>query len=78
MDMKVNKIPALVKVGRQIISMTLPETVMNSHKKRSTPTSELSEEALMSTMALALRLLIVAAPVIPKPSAPVVLALLYI
>ena len=78
MDMEVSKIQALVKVGRQIISMTLPETVMNSHKKRTAPATELSEDAAITTTALAVRLPFVSSTVLPAPTAPMVLALLYI
>ena len=76
-DMEVYRIQALVKVGRQIIYMTLPETVGNLHKKRTAPATELSEGAL-STMALTIRLLTVASAILPTPVATMVLALLYI
>ena len=78
-DMEAGKIPALVKVGRQIISMTLLEIAGNGHKKRAA--AELSEEAAMTTMALApIQHLFVAATVLPTPTptATLVLALLYI
>ena len=78
MDMEVSKIQDIVKVGRQIIYMTLLETVGNSHKKRTTPAAELAEEAAMTTVALSVRLLIVTATVLPAPTAALVLALLYI
>ena len=74
--MEQNKIQALVKVGRQIISMTLLETVGNLPKKRSAPSAELTEEATISTVALTIRLLVVAAAILP--AAVLVLALLYI
>ena len=77
-DMEQSKIQALVKVGRQIIYMTLQETVGNLHKKRATPAAELSEEATFSAMALAIRLLFGATTLLPTPSAAMVLALLYI
>ena len=77
-DMEVCKILALVKVGRQIIYMTLLETVGNLPKKRSAPTAELAEEASVATVALAFRLLVVTAPILPTPTAAMVLALLYI
>ena len=78
--MEVSKIQALVKVGRQIISMILLETVGNLPKKRSASTSELTEEAAFTTMALTtIRLLTVATSVLPTPpTATLVLALLYI
>ena len=78
MDMEVNKIQALVKVGRQIISMTLLETGGNLPKKRSAPATELTEEATVTALALTVRLLTVAATILPAPIATVVLALLYI
>ena len=78
MDMEVIKIQALVKTGRQIISMILLETVGNLHKKRTTPATELAEEAAITAMALAIRLLVVTATILPTPAAIVVLALLYI
>ena len=68
----------IVKVGRQIISMTLLETVGNLPKKRTTPTAELAEEAAITTMALTVRLLFVTATILPSPTAALVLALLYI
>ena len=76
--MEQSKIQDIVKVGRQIISMTLPETVLNLPKKRTTPATGLSEEVAIATMALAIRLLIVATTVLPAPAAFIVLALLYI
>ena len=78
MDMEVSKIQDIVKVGRQIISMTLLETVLNLPKKRKAPASELAEEATMATMVLAVWLLVVAATFLPSPAATLVLALLYI
>ena len=78
MDIELSKIQALVKVGRQIISMTLPETVMNSPKKRTAPSAEFTEEASITSMVLTSRLLTVATTVLPAPIAAVVLALLYI
>ena len=77
-DMEVRKIQALVKVGRQIISMTLLEIVMNSHKKRTTPTAELAEEASVASVALSFQLLIVSTAILPTSTASIVLALLYI
>ena len=77
-DMEVNKILYIVKVGRQIIYMTLPETIGNLPKKRSTPSAELAEEAAFTTVALTVRLLIVSTAILPTPSAVMVLALLYI
>ena len=77
-DMEVNKILDLVKVGRQIISMTLLETVWNGPKKRTAPATELAEEAAITAVALAVRLLAVTAAVLPAPTAAMVLALLYI
>ena len=78
MDMEVNKIQALVKVGRQIIYMTLLEIVLNLPKKRTAPAAELAEEAAVTAMALTVQLLTVATAVLPTPIAPMVLALLYI
>ena len=82
MDMEQNKIQALVKVGRQIIYMTLLEIVMNLPKKRVAPESELAEEATVAALALTVRLLTVLAftptSMLPTPVATVVLALLYI
>ena len=78
MDMEQNKIQALVKTGRQIIYMTLLETVGNLPKKRSAPATELAEEAALATMALTVRLLFVTTSVLPAPTAIMVLALLYI
>ena len=78
MDMEVSKIQDIVKVGRQIIYMTLLEIVMKLPKKRTTPAAELAEEASVTSEALSTRLLIVADTVLPTPAAPMVLALLYI
>ena len=77
-EQEVNKIQDLVKVGRQIISMISLEIAMNLPKKRTSPTTELSEEAAMATVALSVRLLTVTASLLPAPAASVVLALLYI
>ena len=82
--MEVNRLLVLVKVGRQIIYMTLLEIVMNLPKKRVAPESELAEEASMTALALTLtvQLLTVLAftptSMLPTPVATVVLALLYI
>ena len=76
MDMEQNKIQALVKVGRQIIYMTLLETVGNLPKKRATTITELAEEATIASLALTVRLLVVASAFLP--AAAMVLALLYI
>ena len=78
MDMEQNKIQVRVKVGRQIIYMTLLEIVLNLPKKRTAPAAELAEEAAISAMALAFRLLTVATAILPAPTAAMVLALLYI
>ena len=77
-DMEVRKIQALVKVGRQIIYMTLLEIAGNGPKKRTTPATELAEEAAITAVALAIRLLTVATAILPTPTAALVLALLYI
>ena len=77
-DMEVNKILDLVKVGRQIISMTLLEIAMNGPKKRTAPPAELAEESAMAAMALTVQLLFVTTSILPSPIAAVVLALLYI
>ena len=76
--MEVNKIQALVKVGRQIISMTLLEIAWNLPKKRAAPTTELSEEASIAAMALEIQLLIVSTTILAAPAATMDLALLYI
>ena len=78
MEMDINIILDIVKVGRQIISMTLLEIVMNLHKKRTAPTAEFAEEATITARALAIRLLPVATAVLPTPTTTLVLALLYI
>ena len=72
------QIQDIVKVGRQIISMILLEIAWNGHKKRTTPTTELTEEATLTTMALTVRLLFVSTSFLPSPAATMVLALLYI
>ena len=77
-DMEQNKIQALVKVGRQIISMISLEIAGNLHKKRTTPSTELAEEATVVAMVLAVWLLVVAVTFLPLPAATLVLALLYI
>ena len=77
-DMEVNKIQALVKVGRQIIYMTLLETVGKLPKKRSAKATELTEEATMATEALAVQFLTVSATIITTSIASLVLVLLYI
>ncbi len=51
---------------------------LNLPKKRTAPSAELSEEATVATMVLALRFLVVAAAILPSSSATMVLALLYI
>ena len=76
--MEQSKIQDIVKVGRQIISMILLEIAMNLSKKRTAPTSELSEEATMTAMVPAIQLLAVAAAFLPAPTATMVPALLYI
>jgi len=76
-DMEQSKIQDIVKVGRQIISMTLLETVGNLPKKRTTPPTELAEETTIATVALSIRLLGVSTTFLPAPIAAMVLALLY-
>ena len=78
MDMEVSKIQDIVKVGRQIISMTLLEIVKNLPKKRTASTAEFTEEAAITTMALTVWLLIVSTAILSAPTAILVLALLYI
>ena len=60
--------------------MILLEIAGNGHKKRAAPTSELTEEATITAMALSIRLLVVTTAILPSPTptATMVLALLYI
>ena len=76
--MEVNKILDLVKVGRQTMSMISLEIVTNIPKKRTAPTTELAEEAAITAVVLAFRLLFVTTAILPTPTALLVLALLYI
>ena len=78
MDMEKNKILDLVKVGRQTMSMISLETVLNGPKKRPYPAAELTEEAAIAALAIAIRLLVITASILPAPVAVMVLALLYI
>ena len=52
-----NRIQVQATIGKQIIYMTLLETVMNGPKRRATPAAELTEVANTAVLALTIQLL---------------------